>query len=247
MRSRSLRRLGALFSRASACVVVFLLALNTPAEASALTFLFSGQVQTSHLDAIPLGTSYTGSYTFESTAKDMNTLSDRVGVYGLGSMTLQIVSRTFSWNGSGNGTIWVEDRDIDAYSVNAQPLVRTSGAPLYDDSGYELAFDGAFLSLHRGQSLLFSGDALLTTPPDLANVSDMMVMNFSSIDAPSGTNSSWSVFGSIASLTMAPAMPVPEPGTFVLALAGLGAFTIAGRRGKRSRKVSREAHSRDKC
>ena len=213
--------------------------LTGPQQANALpiTFEFSGTVTTVNpalAGVFSVGQSFSGSYTFESTAPD----ADGTAVFG----TYENVSAfTFNYGGgayvgstapgvgsqSGRITVGNDEPAVlfpDTYRVLAFEAIETVNGP--DIGAFSVV--AALLFMGDPTGTAFGSDALPLTPPPLSGftVSEFSLgFNNGQVDV--------AVLGTITSFNQ-----VPEPATLALFGIGLAGLGLAARRRREEQTVS---------
>ena len=136
-------------------------------EAVPITFTFEGTVVS--VDPV-LGEIFdrsqvlSGSYTFESTTKDISLRDPNRGAYRVLDLTYTIGSYTGTLDGSHGGVIPIKAFLSKVYHDSYAMTARTSG-PLVADYN-----PGSFSFFIRYRDAQFSDDSLPLTPPPLLNV-----------------------------------------------------------------------------
>ncbi len=209
--------------------IVILYGSITPiAQASLVTFRFDGEL----IDPLPSqlnpplspGTSFSGTYSFESTTPDQNP-DPSFGSYVISHYSITLLGRTYSYPLTGDvGTISVGQGN-SFYQVSTLPQI-LSGPKI---NGLVLESSGIF------GGGLFTSDALPLTPPSLSGFlfpSPRVDMIFY------GPTNSVEILGTLSSLTM-----VPLPGALLLFGSGLLGLTGLGIH-RRLRPLSNEQECR---
>lgn len=204
-------------------LTILVLLLNTNVGAVPVTFEFSGTVIDYHniegiLDpAIGIGSTFTGSYTFNSDAVDSDT-DPRYGHYIYSesapsgfSMIVMLESEVFQSISSSNAIYTENEVDFDNYFVAGR-----------FDEGPDI--DGATMSLDlKGGPTLLDSDALPLTPPLLERATLWTWFDLIYMPEPLSEEQGWDISGTISTLTL-----VPEPAT--LLFLGFGALALIRRR-----------------
>lgn len=205
-------------------VVTALLTLSsTTAQAAPITFSYAGIVESvgdydQSFIGNPLGTTFNGEYTFDSTAPDLIAdPANESGAYVGSSLTLTLVGVPLSFGSVSIG--------VNNYAVSDQYLF-----------GYFDAFTSLSIRLEDFQHTVFSSDALPLTPPPIAQF-DSPFLFFQLNDANAqplvvDLNGRVTSLQCVAGCDAVPAA-VPEPATLLLVPSGLAA--LAARR--RARKL----------
>jgi len=224
-------------SRLTVCVAVATLFVNIGiVQAAPIHFKFDGMVFDAFADpddpfggAIDFGTSMSGVYTFDTTAVDLITSSDNVGVYSFNGspygMTIDIGGVIFDTSETLTISVANDIAGVDQYTVLAQ-----QGTPggLDDFLSMEL-----FLEDWTGTA--FSNDDLLL---DASVLDDFIVRDFfmEGVQTIAGTTYQFQVQGITDTFT------VPEPTPILLIGIGLAGLSLTRRRQKRQQFMNNESN-----
>jgi hypothetical protein len=202
----------------------------SPCAAAPVTFDFSGSVTSATFvpgdpfgGAIGVGTEFSGSYTFESTALDNIPFATHGSYYAFGVpyiFTVTIGGFTFATSDSQN--INVGNGPADQYSV-----VACAGGPFCFGSTWQI-----FMEDVDGTAL--GSDALPATPP-LLSAFETALFSFRGFVNDNLVD----ITGQLETLTCSAGCPpvgtpVPEPGTILLVGSALAALRLRRGRGSRS-------------
>lgn len=195
---------------------VLMLALAGPALAVPVTFNVGGVITSvddpDHIlpPGVQVGSTWGGSYTFDSEATDLNPNDARVGRYLMGTgggVMLDVAGIPFSADGSEMVTVvW------DNYYPGGDVYQVASGGVF----SWRSLFVNEFGFSLGGPGTIFSTDALPLSPPDFA-LFEASTFGFNGYDA---ANQLFFISGAVTHLT-------PEPAAAVLLMAGMG---LTGRR-----------------
>jgi hypothetical protein len=211
-------------------VLATLLLFALSAAANDITFYFTGSI-TSTTGTAPFarGDTFSGSYTFDSTATDSNAATDvgdyffTTSPYGI-TVAIDGYTITTSPGGSpGNFLIEVLNNHSgeDGYTFHSYSN-DVSGSPTFTVT--DVGFSG-----NDPTQTLFSSDALPLVPPDLSSFSTQVFgISGGAATGPDGPDGGggWDATGTLDSLTMTPVTSVPEPSGFVLLGGGLAAMLL---------------------
>jgi len=189
-------------------LIVALFSSTGELKAGPITFDFTGTITSvpnnlpPSLASIRVGTSFSGSYTFDSGAPDLTPGEPQLGIYGFSSpfqYTLNIGGKTFT---SRLFIIEVHNNaPFDQYSVGSLDV--------QDIAPEEFHFISIQIYLNPPTPTAFSTKALPLIPPNLADFSLRRILSFAGLPLTSTDYEQiFFVEGSIDSLTVSP-IPVP--------------------------------------
>ena len=211
---------------AAACALMVAAAATTTAQASAVTYYFGGKLEgvDTGLPSLSVGNSFSGSFTFESTAVDAFS-NPSIGVYNTGS-AVEVTVNGFAYASTSlcslcTGVQVTNDlvgNSFYAYSGGTGSLV---GQSLGGLSPYLV-----FISLDGHSQTVFSNDAL----PSSLSLSSFDNSYFSIEFGDRALGSSSTAGGPLTYLSTTAPVPVPEASTSAMLALGLGALAVVRRR-----------------
>jgi hypothetical protein len=213
--------------------------LGVRAEAASITFDFNGtitQIVSGSLPAVPLGTPFSGSLTYDSSVPAVFSQPGAAWYNALTAFTMTVGSDTIA---SSVGVVAVHN-DVsgvgDRVAFGPAFQVTSAGAvnlfPLGTVAGFPAMADQTGLVFHDPTGSVFSSTAI---PTSLAPASFALSGLVLGIDLPAGTPD-YHVLGSFTSFSPGSPSPVPEPASVVLVGAGLSAAALRLRRRTRARR-----------
>ncbi len=214
---------------AVACALMVAPAATTTAQAAAVTYYFGGTLKTSDVPSLPVGNSFAGSFTFESSALESSTFAGDPfrALYVSDSTTIDATLNSYSFSSVNTpacssscvGEVVTNDDTTSGDVFQVSNLLLGISAPL---TGPNLNGSSPFLlllNLYDSGSTVFNSDAL---PASLALSSfDDSVFQIGFFN---GATSSYAS-GPLAYLSAT--APIPEASTSTMLAMGLVALGFA--------------------
>ena len=218
---------------AVACALMVAAAATTTAQAAAVTYSFGGTLgQVIDLPSLSVGDTFTGSFTYETTAVDADP-DPTIGFYPSVYLNVTVGGQSFSSSTTSvldcpacGGINVLNGLNADDFIATTTSLTTSQRAPVIGPQ-----IDGvtpfAIIVNLTGVETLYANDAL---PTALALSSFNRGTLFALVLSNNGGLSNAQARGDIAFLTLTPSLPVPEASTTALLALGLGALAVVRRR-----------------